>query len=203
MSTYNLGALKNRVFKILQQDPFFDDDDLIEAINLGIDDLVLFSKYTREVDRSSSEVGLQEYALPDDFMCLHAVTFDGGRPMKEMTLDEWIEVNSDNITPGTPRKYMIRNNLFVSFDRPTDRRATINIFYTAKTDDLALDADDVPIKREYSDSIVLYALYWLYQQDNRMTDAANTYNLYKAARREATVELKLGTKRKIRRVVRN
>lgn len=201
--SYNLGFLKGRVKKILQEDPFFSDDDVVDAINRGIDDIVLFSKYTREIYTFPSVTSQQEYTLPDDFMCLHAVTFDGGRRMNEMTLDEWIDVNNTNVISGTPEKYMVRNNLYLTFDRPADRVADIKIFYTKKTTDLVLDADAVPIKREYSDCIVNYAIYWLYQNDNRTADAAAAYQQYRVSRGESSQELRMGIKRKIRRVVRN
>lgn len=202
-----LGYLKTKVQQKLQSDPFFSEEEMVASINEGIDEIVAFARHTNDIASANTEIDPTtnlfrlEYALPPDFMFIRGVTLDDV-DLREMTHEEWRGTGSPTSdVVGTPSKFFIRNNEVVGLYPRPDSVANIKIYYIRKPDDLVNDTDESNIPRVFSRAVVHYACYDLLLNDGRKEDAENHFQKWLLRRAEASLELNMNRKRKVRRTI--
>lgn len=201
-----LGYLKTKVLNKLQEDPFFSDQQLIDSINEGIEEVIAFARHTQQVSESTTVLDTAtgkfniEYQLPADFLYIRGVQV-GTRDLTEMTLDEWRKLGGPNSTiTGSPSRFYVRNNMFVGLSPRPSAVEDILIYYVDDPTDLVLDTDASALNRVHARAVVHYACYDLLMTDNRKDEAEWHWQKYLMKRAETATNLNMNRKRKVKRV---
>ncbi len=208
--SWNLVGIRKKVQGRLQNDPFFTDGQVNEAINDAIDDLVTFTRYPQVVYQpvGGSVVGLKEYVLPLEFLYVNQATYDGFK-MEEMSQDDWIRDGGERSTMnGIPRRFFVPPSSplkVVLYPAANTPGKTISLYVVQKPPDLLNDNDIPVIPRHFSQSIIEYCLYTLLLQDaslegeGREQDADLHYKLYLKRRSEVNFQLNFNNMSQARR----
>lgn len=201
-TTYNTGYLKALVKKKLQNDPYFSDLDVLDALNEAQDDLAVFAHVNVEEGQQDTVVGQAEYDWPVDALQLIGVNYNGYE-LNEITYEEYRRkggITSESSADfGDPSDYYVRSNTKVGLYPSPGQEEILRIFYVPKPTDLVDDADVPAIPRVYTQALVYYATYKMLENDAaRQKEAEYHYNLYKSKRAEHTVSLAASRKRKVR-----
>ncbi len=135
--------------------------------------------------KEASSVGLDgSYTLPDDFLQMRRVTYDG-RTLRPTTLE-----TADNVWPdrevsndsGTPQSYYIWSNILYLYPAPQSSGAgNLDIYYirTPAVMDDPTDTSEIPL--QYHEQIIRYCLSRAKELDEEPQEASLILQEYKGS----------------------
>jgi hypothetical protein len=138
---------------------FHTNADLISYCNEAQKYVVRETKCLEETSTSTSDSGIQNYALPLDFMALRRLLYNG----KGVTKTDFIEIDEACIDEsnlgGTPKSYYLWNDSINFIPIPNVTGDPIKIFYYKTPIAITLSTQTLEVNTLYDDLLVAYMAY--------------------------------------------
>lgn len=194
--SYDLSTLREEVKFNLQSHPRFTDAVVDRAINKGLEEMAKFTRYLEDFWYTDSVDGQFEYNLTMIPLEVQTVTFDNGRPLTPLTLQEWANTRFDDVNQikSDPSKFIVRNNTILGLWPIPDRAARITAILTPMPTELVLPGDVPSLPAACRDSVVLFASYYCLRAWPKEEERSKFfYDLYKEQRSLDKMTLRINT----------
>ncbi len=143
---------------------FFEDDDFVDWADEAQKYFVRQTRYLESSESTSAVSGTQSYDLPDDFLALYRVTFNG-KKIDRVSFFEIDELGLDETSySGTPTLYYVHDDKLYLIPKPTTTD-TIKVYYYKYPATIDATTDTLETPPIYDDVIVAYMVYMAYKKD--------------------------------------
>lgn len=159
----NLGEIKQRAKRILGDDSgaLYAEDDFIRWINDAQIDIARKTEVLQDFSTYSIVAAQQEYDLPDDFIKIVKISYNG-ITLKSTTLQEIDSLSpsrdSDSYRDSPYRWYIWGNRLWIHPLPVSDVTDALRIFYVFRPPTLISDNDIPAIPVQMHEDIVQYCV---------------------------------------------